>query len=362
MFTYQVRHVKRSIWNAHCVQKNVPSMNAHSITESNSRGALAQEPVPSLPNFFIVGAPKTGTTSLHSYLCQHPQIYMSSNKEPAYFASDVRVERLSDALQVNARQRGEDLKAYLSGPMSGPAPTGIITEWIDYLKLFQNAGALKARGEASVCYLWSATAAANIYAKVPHAKIIMILRDPAERAYSEYLMDVTQGLVRASFRTQIERAMASTDTKFGPLYPFLEHGRYYDQVKRYFDLFSRANIHILWYEQDWQQPRLLLRNIFQFLGVDSKFEVDLTARLREGRVPRSIASYSLLKRSGIGQQIKSAIPQPVWQRLKSLLFKQAPSAAGLDPRDRSLLQDYYRDDIGRLSRLVDRDLSSWLSH
>jgi len=339
----------------------MPPVNAQSISESNSRGALAQEPAPSLPSFFVVGAPKTGTTSLYKYLCQHPQIYMSPIKEPCYFASDVRLERLGDALQATARQRNEGLSTYLNGPMSGPAPTGIITEWTDYLKLFQNAGALKATGEASVCYLWSATAAANIYAKLPDAKIIMILRDPANRAYSEYLMGVTEGLVKASFRKQIERAMASTDTSISPLYPFLENGRYYDQVKRYFDLFPRENIHILWYEQDWRQPHLLLRNIFRFLGVDSNFEVDLTRRLREGRVPRSIASYSLLKRSGLGHRIKNAIPQSVWRGLKNLLLKKTPSAAEMDSRDRSLLQDYYRDDIGRLSRLVDRDLSSWLA-
>jgi hypothetical protein len=341
---------------------SIPNAIQSSKPSSSVLGAHQMPvPNPTLPNFFIVGAPKTGTTSLYKYLCQHPQIYMSSIKEPCYFASDVRMERLGDALQATAKQRSEGLRAYLSGPMSGPAPTGIITEWTDYLKLFQNAGALKARGEASVCYLWSAAAAANISAKVPDAKIIMILRDPANRAYSEYLMGVTEGLVSASFRTQIARAIASTDTTIGPLYPFLEHGRYYDQVKRYFDLFPRENIHILWYEQDWRQPRLLLGNIFRFLGIDSRFEVDLTRRLREGRVPRSIANYSLLKRSGIGHQIKRAIPQPVWRRLKNLLFKQAPSAAAMDPRDRSRLQDYYRDDIGRLSLLVDRDLSSWLA-
>ena len=128
-----------------------PALSAHQ----------APLPVPNLPNFFIVGAPKTGTTSLYRYLCQHPQIHMSPVKEPCYFASDVRVERLSDAVQAPARRRDEELRAYLSGPMSGPAPTGIITEWADYLKLFQNAGARKAIGEASVCYLWSATAAAT---------------------------------------------------------------------------------------------------------------------------------------------------------------------------------------------------------
>ena len=318
-------------------------------------------PAPTLPNFFIVGAPKTGTTSLHKYLSQHPQIYMSPVKEPCYFATDVRVERVSDALQATATRHEEELRAYLNGPMSGPAPTGIITEWTDYLKLFRNVGAEKAIGEASVCYLWSTTAAANIHARVPDAKIIMILRDPAERAYSEYLMGVAEGLVSAPFRAQIERAMASTDRRFGPLYPFLENGSYYDQVKRYFDLFPRANIHILWYEQDWRQPPLLLKSIFQFLGVDSNFEGDVARRAREGNVPRSIASYSLLKRSPLGQRIKNAIPQAARQRLKNLLFKKGASAA-MDSRDRSFLRDYYRDDIGRLSLLVDRDLSNWLAH
>ena len=120
------------------------------MTESSSRGAFVQEPAPSLPNFFIVGVPKTGTTSLHKYLCQHPEIYMSPVKEPCFFATVVRLARVSDALEASATRRDDELRAYLEESMSGPAPTGIITEWTDYLKLFRHVGTQKATGEASV--------------------------------------------------------------------------------------------------------------------------------------------------------------------------------------------------------------------
>src|ERR1700722_13551212 len=130
--------------------------------------------MPNLPSFFIVGAPKAGTTSLYHYLDQHPEIFMSPIKEPNYFASEIRNENLAEELRELADKDLTEQREFLRGAMTEKRIGGMISEWADYLKLFQNARDEKALGEASVCYLWSRTAAENIRAKIPGAKIIMV--------------------------------------------------------------------------------------------------------------------------------------------------------------------------------------------
>ncbi len=114
---------------------------------------------PVLPNFFIVGAPKAGTTSLYHYLGQHPDVYMSPVKEPNYFAQEIRLGNVSAQWQDWAEREYDSLQLYLRGPMQERKFGGIVSHWSDYLKLFENVNGEKAIGEASVCYLWSKTAA-----------------------------------------------------------------------------------------------------------------------------------------------------------------------------------------------------------
>lgn len=129
------------------------------------------------PNFFVVGAPKAGTTSLYNYLGQHPAIYMSPIKEPAFFATD-----LFEVKRQMGRPTADpaDLRTYLDGPMSEPR-AGVISEWEQYLKLFKNVRQETAIGEASGNYLASSSAPSAIRDRIPHARIIMLLRDPVHR-------------------------------------------------------------------------------------------------------------------------------------------------------------------------------------
>ena len=171
------------------------------------------------PNFFIVGAPKAGTTSLYHYLDQHPQIYMSPIKEPNYFASEIRPENFCEELQPRVQRDQDELREYLRGPTFQKRFGGIVAEWSDYLRLFQNAGAENAIGEASVCYLWSQTAARNISAKIPSARIVMILRDPVERAFSQYLQMSASGLAPAAFQHPIGDGRLAGDGQLRAMIP-----------------------------------------------------------------------------------------------------------------------------------------------
>jgi hypothetical protein len=312
-----------------------------------------------LPNFFLVGAPKTGTTSLCHYLKQHPEIYLSPVKEPCFFAAEMRAENFVREFADSVRASSRALRKYMDGPMSGPNPGGIVTEWNEYLKLFKKVGAETAIGEASVCYLWSPTAAGNISAQIPDAKIVVILRDPVERAFSQYLQYAVSGLLTRSFRQHVELCLRNTAPTFGPLRPFLEYGLYYEQVKRYLDLFALAHVRIYLYEEAWRSPAQLLKDLFGFLGVDSCVDVDTSARDLQRRAPKAMAMNYLLKRSGLVPGIKRLLPVSLGRHLRAALYKQKPSLH-LDPKDRQLTQEYYRADIQKLSTLLDRDLTAWL--
>ena len=317
-------------------------------------------PASRLPNFFLVGAPKTGTTSLCNYLRQHPEIYISPVKEPCYFASEMRAGNFTPPFASSARLSSRNLLKYIEGPMSGPSPGGIVSDGNEYRKLFKNVGVEKAIGEASVCYLWSPTAPANIHAQVPEAKIVVILRDPVERAFSQYLQYAASGLLTSTFRQHIERCLRNTDPAFGPLRPFLEYGLYYHQLKRYLDAFSSARVRIYFYEEAWQSPSSFLQNLFCFLGVDPQFPVDTSVKDLERRAPKAMPLHYLFKKSGLTPATKKLLP-PSWQAsLRSALFKQKPSLQ-LAPQDRLYMIDYYRDDIQKLSSLVGRDFSAWLT-
>jgi Sulfotransferase family len=271
-----------------------------------------------LPNFFIAGAPKAGTTSLYHFLDQHPQIYMSPVKEANYFASEIRLENFAEEHRERVRQDMRAMQDYLAGPMSVKRFGAVGLEWEDYLKLFRNAGDQEAIGEGSVVYLWSETAARNIFAKIPDAKIILILRDPADRAFSQYRQLAKKGRTSASFSETCKQAMQPSDGKFRAFRPFLELGLYVDGVKRYLDLFPREHVHIALYEDFECDARAMFAGILGFLKVRADFETDMSKRYLVGA-----AAYTM------------------------------------DQEDRKLLTEFFKDDIRRLGRLLKRDLSHW---
>ena len=312
-----------------------------------------------LPNFFIVGAPKSGTTSLYHCLDQHPEIYMSPVKEPSFFASDIRLELLSHEARPLIRHDPRELRAYLDGPMQEKGLAALVLEWEDYLKLFKNVQNETAIGEASVCYLWSETAALNILQRVPAAKIIMVLRNPVERAFSQYLQALASGWVRATFRELVELDARRNLKGFSILYPFLDYGRYHIQVQRYLETFTADRVRIYLYEEYKLQTLAVFEDIFRFLNVAADFQVDVSKKYMEPLLPRFSALGFVLRRQSFLKKTREVVPYPVRKVLRVLGFSRRETTT-MDPNDRAYLVDLYRDDIRRLSGLLGRDLSMWL--
>jgi len=310
-----------------------------------------------LPNFFIVGAPKAGTTSLYHYLDQHPQIYMSAIKEPHYFSAEIRQENCDSAVGRMMARESHSLKTFLAGPMLEKRFGGIVTEWEDYLRLFANARNGSILGEASVCYLWSPTAPAGIAEKVPGAKILVMLRNPAERAFSQYLHGLGAGAIHWSFQEHIERNLCHRSGQLSVHYPFLEFGLYSQQLLRYLERFGE-NVWIGLHEDFKQDPVNVLRDICRFLKVAEEFSPNMSQQYLEAQVPRT-AAVGWFKRSGIWQIAANVTPSVLRPLIRRTLIGKS-KAKRMDPADRRYLIDFYRDDIHKLATLLERNLDTWL--
>jgi len=210
-----------------------------------------------MPNFLIIGAMKAGTTSLHDYLNQHPQIYMSPVKEPRFFALE------EDKKLASEIENSDGLLWY-----------GSITHLVDYQALFESVTVEQAIGETSPLYLaWSDKASRRIKHHIPHVKLIAILRNPVDRAYSHFSHNVKMG-----FETIENFSEALQADEINQRWWYKKQGNYYELLKPYFELFDRSQIKIYLYE-DFQDNALnTLKNIFSFLEVDDGFVPDCSTR------------------------------------------------------------------------------------
>ena len=183
----------------------------------------------------------------------------------------------------------QSLRQYLSGEMLERRFGGPVTCWDDYLRLFHGVSGEKAIGEASVGYLWSKTAPGNIAAAIPQARIIMILRNPVERAFSQYQQAIGAGLVRHSFREHIRRNREHQGNGFCVHYPFPELGIHGEQVKRYATVFPPENVRIHLYEDYRDEPAVVIRDLLRFLEVDETFRPDTSCRYLQAQLNPSFA-------------------------------------------------------------------------
>ena len=298
-----------------------------------------------LPNFLIVGAAKSGTTALYHYLKQHPDIFMPELiKEPMFF-SGIHEGLFKGPTQIYAR--------------------GKITTIDQYIALFQQANGQIAVGEASVPYLYyhARTIPKIIEVLDKHIKIIISLRHPAERAYSNYLHHVRDGLEPLGFAEALEEESGRCREKWWWGYQYRDASRYYSQVKAYIDAFGRENIHVILYEDLKQQPQATLQGIFRFLAVDEQFVPDVSQRHNVSLVPKNPSLQDFLRQPHIVKNLlKPLLPMGLHKKLKERVIRaNMTRPPELDGAMRHRLVNEFREDIEKLQMLLGRDLSSWLS-
>lgn len=311
------------------------------------------------PNFFVVGAAKSGTTTLYNFLEQHHEVYMSPIKEPHHFCKDITIENFSDEYKHYLSTRNVNLSEYLKTDLTKKIWEWYIKDYDQYLQLFKNVKEEKMIGEISNGYLFSKVSAAEIYKTYPQAKIVMILRNPVERAYSHYLANVRDGRTTLSFKEEVLYDMNKKRKGWCISHCYIEMGMYYEQVKRFIDIFPNAQIKIYLNDNLRENASALGKDLFNFINVDDQTSVDFNQKQNEARMPKSAGLIKFITQTGIKRKIFRALPLKMQEKIKPLFFKEG-HVPSISAEDRAWLIEIFREDILKTQTLIGRDLSSWL--
>jgi Sulfotransferase domain len=294
-----------------------------------------------LPNFLIIGASKSGTTTLHNIFLQHPEIFICPTKEVGFFWA-----------------YEEDIK--MEGPGVDRLRHVLITDLGQYERLFAKATSAKAIGEASVRYISHPNVPERIHRIIPRVRLIANLRQPADRAFSAFTMNRRDGLEPCSdFREALKQERSGLRDRWISC-RYLNRGFYYDSLKRYLEYFDRGQMHISLMDDLISDPQGLLKNLFKFLEVDESFSPDLSKRYNPSGIIRNPIRRIIWTHSN---RIRAAI-RPIisarMRRLSTQWFIRDVEKPAFDPDMRAALTEYYRQDIEHLQELLDRDLHCWL--
>ncbi len=298
------------------------------------------------PDLFIIGAAKCGTTSVYEWLKGHPEVFMSPDKEPRYFAPDLATGSGHDLRYPNDEDR--------------------------YLALFEGARDEKRLGEASVRYIYSVEAARLIHEFQPNAFIVAMVRNPVETIYSLHNQYVSEG---AEEIRDFEQALAAEEgrrqrlslTSGASRLLYRHRGRFADQLPRWFDTFGRDRVHVIVFEDMVADPAGTFRLLLQFLQVDPDYQPESFAAYNRSHAPRSRTILTLTRSRPARWFIWKLLPRVVGERATRALVrwywsspikKRAAPRAPLPDELRRRLENEFEPDVARLNELLGRDMGA----
>ena len=290
------------------------------------------------PDFFIVGAPKCGTTAMNNYLSEHPEIFIPNIKEVHFFGRDLDITK------------------------------GALRDERSYIELFSGATTEKRLGEASVWYLYSKTAAEEIYDFNPDAQIVVMLRNPADMLYSQHsqflyngnedIEDFGEALAAEPERKAGKRIPKSAHLVDGLFYS--ETVRYAEQIERYFERFGRENVHIILYDDFRADLPGTYRNLLRFLGVQDDFTPEF-AVVNPNKRARSALLRNFVQEppESIKRLSRVFFPRSLRQRVMTGLDRanvRYEARAPLDPELKRELEHRFTPEVEKLEQLLGREL------
>jgi hypothetical protein len=282
--------------------------------QSDRRARQTIDPSEHLPNFFIAGTMRSGTTSLTRYLDVHPEVFIAPQKEIHFF----------------------DLN-YSKG-----------LDW--YRRNFSTAEKEHAIGDATPSYMYLEDAVARMAQAVPDGRLIALLRHPVDRAYSHYWLRRSLGVEKVDFLDAVRaepKRLALGDPRREC--PYLDMSRYVHQLRRLSRYFPRESVHVVIFEELKQNPEIVYRDVCRFLGVDESF---VPPNL--GQVVNASVSYRWLAL----QRMRHKVPRPMWRVLGRLNTRRG-SYPPLNPALRTELSQRFVEDNSELEAWLGRDLSIW---
>jgi hypothetical protein len=303
-----------------------------------------------LPDFLVIGAPKAGSTALHAALVQHPQLFLSTPKEPKFFLTGERPP-------VRPAHRG-------------PGDAHSAREWIwrrdEYEALFAPAPPGTLRGESTPFYLWDKVAHLRIRETVPDVKLIAIIRDPVDRAYSNWTHLWCDGLEpEPDFVAACRREPERIANGFAPFWRYLELGRYGEQFDHLFQVFPREQVHVLRYMELVDEPARSIDAVCEFLGIESGVVDTIPSSNMSGWADHTRLNAALRRTIRGGAALGSLVPPGAWRRaqrpLVRTLRRNTAHRPHLEVDQRRDLVGHFREDIELLERLLGRSFHDWTS-
>ncbi|OSP54414.1 hypothetical protein BV911_12485 [Pseudoruegeria sp. SK021] len=297
-----------------------------------------------MPEFLVIGAARAGTTAAYLYLRQHPDLFMSPAKEPNFFAFEGQTLICDGPGADYINNSCTDLVAYQA--LFSAAPDGAIC------------------GEASPLYLYAERAPERIAHHIPQAKLIAILRNPAEQAYSHYLYARRQMLEPLDdFGAAIGQEEARLAANWQPLFGYSRFPQYHAQLSRYYARFPAAQIKIVLYEDFEADPVAVMADLYRFIGVSDAVTPDVSYRPNAGGVPRNARFQNfLMQESAFTRAVAAVVPRETRRRIRdALVDRNMVKTAPMPSEARALLAAAQRQDTVKLQDLIDRDLSAWLT-
>ncbi|PWW81195.1 hypothetical protein CR164_11690 [Prosthecochloris marina] len=284
-----------------------------------------------IPNFIVVGAAKSGTTSLYQYLKQHNDIYMSFRKEIMFF----------------------DLNYYKG------------LEY--YAKYFKGYNGEKAIGDISPSYMCDSNVPRRIAKILPKTKIIFLLRNPIDRIYSHYWDLVCWKIIKSDFRDAIHQS-AIWKKSYGYLeYDILEMGLYYKYINKYREYYSDDDIGVFLYDDMCEDVYAFMDKIFDFLNISKRVEIDLSDKVNQKRQHKNQILSKILVSERLREYVVSNMNEKTIKKLRKIydnilsINTEKIKVEEIDDADKSFLLNFYKSDIEKLSCYLNRDLTQWLN-
>jgi hypothetical protein len=299
------------------------------------------------PSFVIAGAPRAGTTWLYRNLERHPQVFMTANKEPRFYAVD------------------EDERLSFSGPGDERWLSHLVQDRDSYEALFEGAGTDQLRGEASSDYLYrSRTAVGRLSREVPSVRLIFVLRDPAHRAWSNWLQHVQHERESLSFAAALDAEEERVEQGWAWWWHYARRGYYAEQLAPFLEAFPREQVLLLLHDDLRRDPGGLLERVVAFLGVDPLplAEDPEQAEQRQNRslVPRSPGHARMRRLAGpLARASSRLLPDSAERRLRRW-FQGKTLGPAISDADYRRLRHTYAADLTRLAAMTGLDLSAWL--
>jgi len=296
------------------------------------------------PNFLIIGAMKAATTSLYTYLKQHPDIFMPIVKEPMFFNNIIKKNTEKNKRRIKRRIKIKSIEEYYS--------------------LFKKVRSEKAIGEASPAYIYHKECAELINTTLNDVKIIAVLRQPVKRAYSNFLHARSSGKEPISdFISAFNAEEKRIKNNWTSLYHYKSKGYYFKQLKRYYDIFPRKNIKIILFEDLIHNPNKILKDLFTFLEVDNSFVVNTERKANVSGTPKGILGWIIMKMKYYqitpNIELNKMLPISILKIIEKTIYSK-PKKLKKETVNR-LTNLYYKEDISKLETLTNKDLTMWLN-